>query len=202
MAAARKQGVLNKIADHSNRGRPGSREAYFYFPIHCCVRNGDMVAVVRHTTSTGAKSMHARSIGKLITYIARHLNRYVDRETAHLRLSSATVPFLTYLYEHNGVHQDEMAENLQFDKSSAARAVKVLEQRGYVTKVIDSNNKRRNVVTLTNRGFSIQDELAEILEQTTNRLFADFRASEIDRYFKTTQKINQNLRKMMNDQKR
>jgi len=146
--------------------------------------------------------MHARSIGKLVTYIARHLNRYVDLETAHLNLSSATVPFLTYLCEHNGVHQDEMAENLQFDKSSAARAVKALEQRGYVTKVIDPNNKRRNVVTLTKLGLSIQDELSEILKQTTNRLFADFRASEIDRYFKNTEKINQNLKKMMKDQKR
>ena len=141
--------------------------------------------------------MTQRSIGKQITYIARALNRYVDQQTAHLNLSSATVPFLTYLYGHNGVHQDEMAANLQFDKSSVTRAVKALQKRGYVDKSVDPGNKRRNLVTVTDLGLSIKDELLEILKQTTRLAFAGFGQREMELYFQYTDKLNQNIKLMV-----
>lgn len=49
--------------------------------------------------------------------------------------SNFTIPFLTYLYEHDGIHQDILARDLQFDKSSAARAVASLEKHGYLQKL-------------------------------------------------------------------
>jgi DNA-binding MarR family transcriptional regulator len=141
--------------------------------------------------------MSHRSIGKNISSIARALSRYIDQETAHLRLSNATVPFLTYLYEHEGVHQDEMARTLQFDKSSAARAIKTLEKLGYVARETDRSNKRRNVVTVTAPGRSIQEELYEILRRSTKRIFTGFSENEIDIYFRCTDRINANINRMI-----
>ena len=145
--------------------------------------------------------MSERSIGKQITSIARSLSRYLDNRTSHLHLSSATIPFLTYLYEHNGVHQDEMARNLQFDKSSATRAIKTLEQRGYVSREIDKTNRRKNVVSVTRLGFSIKEELYAILRHTTTQIFQDFSANEKDAYFRYTDKVNENITQMINEQK-
>jgi DNA-binding MarR family transcriptional regulator len=145
--------------------------------------------------------MQNRSIGKNISYIARALSRYIDQETKHLQLSNATVPFLTYLYEHEGIHQDEMAKNLQFDKSSAARSIKTLETLGYIKKITDRGNKRRNIVTVTELGRGIQDELYSILRECTKHIFTGFSQEEIELYFAYTEKINKNVMKMLHTQR-
>jgi DNA-binding MarR family transcriptional regulator len=143
--------------------------------------------------------MPARSIGKEISYIARSLNRYLDAKTRHLNLSSATVPFLAYLCMHDGVYQDEMAADLHFDKSSVTRAITALEKRGYVNRLVDPRIKRRNLITVTEAGLSLKDELIQILSQTTERLFAGFSPEEREVYFQSTEKINQNIKLMLSD---
>ena len=138
-----------------------------------------------------------RSIGKSISFISRSLGRYIDSKTKHLGLSHFTVPFLTYLYEHDGVHQDELAENLQFDKSSAARAVSALEKSGYVTKTPDLNNRRRNTIKITKKALAIKPELFQILELTTKKLFEGFSADQVELYFESTDHINLNAQTML-----
>ena len=146
--------------------------------------------------------MSERSIGKQITHVARYLNRCIDLKTAHLGVGSATIPFLTYLYEHDGIHQEEMAVNLQFDKSSVTRAVKALEQKGYVRKTVDPEVKRKNRLTVTSQGLGIRDELHEILRQSTREVFRGFSPGEIAFYFKFTEKINRNIERIISELKR
>jgi DNA-binding MarR family transcriptional regulator len=142
-----------------------------------------------------------RSIGKSISYLARSLGRYIDTETAHLKLSNAAVPFITYLYEHDGVHQDELAEQLHYDKSSAARAVSSLEKHGYVTRTTDQSNKRRNVIRTTPEAHKIKPELYKLLQETTVKLFEGFSAEETNQYFRLTKLITQNAAGMLEKQK-
>jgi len=117
----------------------------------------------------------------------------------HLNLSHFTIPFITYLYEHDGVHQDELAEKLQYDKSSAARAVSALVQQGYATKHIDETNKRRNIIEITAKGLSTKEELISILMETTDSLFNNFSSSEKNEYFELMNKIENNICSMLAD---
>lgn len=140
-----------------------------------------------------------RSIGKNISYISRSLGRYIDMKTKHLNVSNFTIPFLTYLYEHNGIHQDMLAKDLQFDKSSAARAVASLERHGYLTKTIDPENRRRNIIKITEKALGIKEEVYQILKQTTEKLFAGFSESQIDAYFVYTEQINLTAKAMLKE---
>lgn len=121
----------------------------------------------------------------------------MDVKVRHLGLTSATVPFIAYLLKKEGVHQDEMAESLHFDKSSAARAISVLESKGYAVRVTDENNKRRNLVYPTEKGRDIEEELMLILRSLTRDLFGGFTDEEKQIYFDYTEKINKNLMKML-----
>lgn len=99
-----------------------------------------------------------RSIGKSISYISRSLGRYINLKTKHLNLGNSTISFLTYLYENDGVHQDQLAKDLQFNKSSAARAVASLAKHGYLIKTIDPQNRRRNTIKITEKALVIKEE--------------------------------------------
>ena len=143
--------------------------------------------------------MGDQSIGREITYIARSINRYMDAKTRHLNLSNATVPFLAHLCMRDGMYQDEMAAALHFDKSSVTRAITALEKRGYVNRLVDPRIKRRNLIKITGLGLSLKDELLQILSQTTESLFAGFSPEEREAYFQSTEKINQNIKRMLSD---
>jgi len=142
-----------------------------------------------------------RSIGKNISYISRSLGKYIDLKTRHLNLGNATIPFLTYLYEHDGVHQDLLAQDLQFDKSSAARAVASLEKHGYLTKTTDPENRRRNIIKITKKGLGIKHEVHKILKQTTKKLFQGFSKRQIGDYFEYTEQINITTKAMLKEEK-
>ncbi|ADD67843.1 transcriptional regulator, MarR family [Denitrovibrio acetiphilus DSM 12809] len=141
--------------------------------------------------------MPDRSAGKQISHISRSISRYLDAKVNSLNLSYSVIPFLTYLYEHDGVHQDELAANLHYDKSSATRAITALVKQGYVTRQIDKRNKRRNIINVTIKGYTIKDELILILRRTTQKLFNDFTDEEINLYFKLSDKIDKNLDNML-----
>jgi DNA-binding MarR family transcriptional regulator len=140
--------------------------------------------------------MKKTSIGKEISEISRTMNRFVDKEVAHLKLSNATVPFIAQLFSQDGVHQEELAEKLHFDKSSAARALTALEKAGYVVRVQDSKNKRRNIIYVTENGRAVRDELMQILASLTKRLFEGFSDEEMDEYYTMTERLRTNLMRM------
>ncbi len=141
----------------------------------------------------------APSIGKEISYISRTLSRYLDAKTAHLGLGAASIPILTYLYDNEGVHQDILAEALQFDKSSAARAVARLEKEGYVTKRPDLSNRRRNIIRTTERARSVKREILDILRGVTEQLFTGFSEKEVALYFELSRKIHINAALMLKE---
>ncbi|WP_022664504.1 MarR family winged helix-turn-helix transcriptional regulator [Desulfospira joergensenii] len=140
-----------------------------------------------------------RSIGKKISFISRSMGRYIDAKTRHLELGNFTIPFLTYLFENNGVHQDVLAEALLFDKSSAARAVALLEKRGYVTKTPDPENGRKNIIRTTPKAGAVRAELHGILKKTTRELFAGFSKTEIETYFDLSFRIHENAVNMVKE---
>lgn len=140
-----------------------------------------------------------RSIGKQISTISRCLSMILDIKTAHLGLSAATIPILTFLYANDGVHQDILAEALQFNKSSAARAVARLAKEGYITKTADPSNRRRNIILTTQKAHDVRQEILRILKGLTEDLFTDFSEEEIDRYFDLTRKIHARTAHMLKE---
>ena len=140
-----------------------------------------------------------RSIGKQISTISRCLSMVVDIKTAHLGLGAATIPIITFLYDNDGVHQDILAKALQFNKSSAARAVARLVKEGYIAKTADPSNRRRNIIRITQKTHDAWPEILRILKSVTEDLFTDFSEKEIELYFDLTQKIHARMSHMLRE---
>lgn len=142
-----------------------------------------------------------RSIGKEIGTIARYLGLILDSRIAHLGLGASTIPAITFLYENEGASQDALAESLQFNKSSAARAVLRLEKEGYLTRTVDPANRRRNVLSTTEKARLVKDEIYRILKGLTDDVYADFSDEEIEQYFHLTEKISARVVQMQREAK-
>jgi DNA-binding MarR family transcriptional regulator len=86
----------------------------------------------------------------LLTRLAKQVYRRSSEELLgmHLRLLMA----LSYLRDHDGAPQQELAEALCMDANNVVLLLNELEQEGHVARRRDPDDRRRHLVELTEAG--------------------------------------------------
>jgi len=79
-------------------------------------------------------------------------------------MSDTEFMICTYLIGHFEASQDDVAEALKFDKATVARALSSLEKKGYVERSINSVNRRKYILSLTQMGKERIAEIADIYD--------------------------------------
>ena len=74
--------------------------------------------------------------------------------------------------------QDEIARALVFDTAAVARALKELEGKGYVTRIIDPDNQRKKIVSITSSGQETALKINKIMETWDAEIFAGLKKKE------------------------
>lgn len=96
------------------------------------------------------------SIARWISVLYRYGQSYINKKLEPYNIGSGQYIFLFALYEHDGVSQEELSDHLRIDKTTTAKAIKRLEEEGYVTRSIDSNDKRAYKVFVTQKALDIK----------------------------------------------
>ncbi|NOV04186.1 MarR family winged helix-turn-helix transcriptional regulator [Paenibacillus planticolens] len=95
-------------------------------------------------------------------YIGEHLKAYDIGKGQHI--------FLNALYKEDGLTQEELADYLKIDKGTTAKALKKLEQQGYITRTVSEKDKRCNEVHLTEKALLIKEDVRKVLTDWRERL--------------------------------
>lgn len=77
---------------------------------------------------------------------------YCNEKVKQTGLSLTEYLICTFLYGHENVSQDDIANSLLYDKTTVARALGNLELKQYVTRTLNKDNKRKNIIALTEQG--------------------------------------------------
>ena len=99
------------------------------------------------------------NISRLISILYRKNQVYISHSLRVYGVSAAEQPFLVYLYDKDGATQEEMAAYLNIDKAAAARSVRSLIEKGFVTKSRDEIDRRCNRIRLTQKAMGCKDEI-------------------------------------------
>jgi DNA-binding MarR family transcriptional regulator len=99
------------------------------------------------------------SIGRLISKLHRKSQVYINYALNDYNITSAEYAFLLCLFRKDGKTQEELSSYLDIDKSATARAIKSLEEKGYVTKMKDDIDKRFNRIHLTDLAKQHQEDI-------------------------------------------
>lgn len=91
-------------------------------------------------------------LGMLLSMIHRSRMIYLNDRMKHIGLTAGQCPFIMFLSEEEGITQEELAAHFHIDKGTVARAVKKLEEKNYLFRQVDMNNRRRYQIYLTNKG--------------------------------------------------
>ena len=91
----------------------------------------------------------SRNFGFILHDVARLLRTTFDRRVREIGLTRSQWWVLNHLFRNNGVTQSELAEILEVEKATLGRLLDRIEQKGWVRREGDANDRRAKRVFLT-----------------------------------------------------
>ena len=110
-----------------------------------------------------------------------------------LGFAPATCPSLAELLHYDApVTQDALSTALAIDKAATARALDQLEQDGFVTRMVNPENRRQKLVMATAKAKAIQDALYEIFQNAGKVLMRNLSREEANQALRLLNQMIEN----------
>lgn len=146
-----------------------------------------------------ALSKQIKSVGKWVSIIDRYGQMYIERKYQKYGIGHGQLKFLMLLYQKDGVSQDALAHQLRMDKATTARAIQKLENLGYAKRQPSEEDRRVNLVYLTDQAIEIEEEIKEILFTWTNIITEGFTDEEKGQLLDMLKRIADNAVDYLNE---
>lgn len=126
----------------------------------------------------------------MIGVLARRRYQAAEREFAAIGLNHTEARLLSLLKEAGGESaQDALSNQLHIDRSNAGRALKRLEEDGYIVREKDATDRRAFLVRLTGEGRKAVRDIAKIRDAIIAGFFGELTESEAGRAVALLQKV-------------
>lgn len=95
-----------------------------------------------------------------ISLLLKYAKKYVNTKIREAGVSDTEHNICTFLYFHRDSYQDMIANSLMLDKTTVAKAILSLEERGLITRMQNPDNRRKNILNITDAG---KQTIADVL---------------------------------------
>lgn len=100
-----------------------------------------------------------------IEQLARMIETIFEDKLTDSSLNRGQYAYLLYLYENEGANQYDISRDLFIDKTTVAKALKKLEETGYILRKTDQRDKRRVNVFLSKKGKHIYEDVKKASDE-------------------------------------
>ena len=128
----------------------------------------------------------------IVSIIARNHFIFMNRELKHLELTEGQVPCLMVISKKSGITQDGLAKMFHIDKGTIARAIRKLEEKGMINKVQDPVNRRRYLLSITEKGENLIPVILQAEKRWEDIIFKGFSNEERSFMFKGMRRLAEN----------
>ena len=134
-----------------------------------------------------------KHIGKYIAQLYCNGSVFINKEVSEYGIGSGQFMFLLELYINDGKNQEEIAETLKIDKGTTARALKKLEEQGFVTRIKDENDKRSNKIYLNDKAKDVRDGVLDVLNDWNKEITKSLTEEEEEMLKSLLEKVCKNI---------
>ena len=111
----------------------------------------------------------------MLLYRAFHAqSHYLRRCLGEIGLEIGQPKLMTYLETHGPCRQCELADYFEIDSAAVSRMLDSLEKGGFITRKIDEENRRSNLIALTERGRQAQRKWQDHCRDMENKMLRVF----------------------------
>lgn len=137
---------------------------------------------------------------KMLNNISRSQAIYRHSRISVDDLQSSHYAFVLAICREPGRSQEELARELCVNKSTAARNVNYLEEKGYVTRIPLPHDKRQFSVFPTERARQVLPEIKAASAEWMTRLSEGIAQEELDIFVSVLQRMQEKAREMTQQQ--
>jgi DNA-binding MarR family transcriptional regulator len=133
-------------------------------------------------------------IERKISCVFRNSHSFFDSVFKEFHIGRGQMHYFMYIVNHgNGLSQDEITRALEIDKATTARALKNLEDNGYIERKSDEKDKRIKRVFLTKKGADIKDELKKAAEVWEEKVTQGIAEEKMEIFLEVLDKMKENM---------
>jgi len=128
-----------------------------------------------------------------IGIIARALDSIANIEFRDLELARGQYLYLVRIGEHPGIIQEELSDLLKVDRSTVARSVKKLADKGFIRELNDHSNQKIKKWVLTEKGQALYPFILAEHTYSEKAALKGFSQTEIIQLEKWLAKMSENV---------
>lgn len=125
------------------------------------------------------------------TAITRRLQK--NFRDAGLEITIEQWSVLYHLWENDGLSQQDLCNLTYRDKPSVTRLIDNLEKQKLVKRVASKEDRRKNIVTLTDNALSLQQTTFELANKTMNEALTGIKKADVAVVKEVLHKVFTNL---------
>lgn len=138
-----------------------------------------------------------RHIIRSIAYTDRMHRCCIDKRVQELGIHRSQHMILMYLARNEQVpSQKELAEVFHVSKAAMANTMKSLEKSGYICRVVDEEDTRKNIINITEKGRNIVEMSKNEFDIVDKAMFEGITQEKIDVFCEVLDIFKSNLRKL------
>lgn len=109
------------------------------------------------------------SLGYLVNRAARGFAHRLGDELRPFDVGIGQWAVLMHLWSHDDMTQAQLARRVAIEQPTMVRTIDRMERDGLVTRASDPNDRRASRITLTDRGWSLRDQLVPLADGVNRR---------------------------------
>lgn len=130
-------------------------------------------------------------IGKLISYLHRQNQKMLVKQLVPYGIGGGGQhTFLKLILAQPGITQDQLTNELKFDKATTTRSVKQLMESGYVERRVDPKDRRSYLLYPTPKALEFSPVLQSILNKFNKEFVSNLTNEEEDQLIFLLHKIS------------
>lgn len=128
-----------------------------------------------------------------IGMISRALDSISNIEFKEIELTRGQYLYLVRICEHPGIIQEKLAEMIKVDRTTTARAIKRLEEKGMVQSAADQTNKKIKKLYPTDKGKKIYPFIIRENHYSNQVALKGLTSEEVEQLQRMLKKVRQNV---------
>ncbi|MDR9801302.1 MarR family winged helix-turn-helix transcriptional regulator [Bacillus paralicheniformis] len=136
-----------------------------------------------------------KDILREIGMIARALDSISNIEFKEHDLTKGQYLYLVRICENPGIIQEKLAEMIKVDRTTAARAIKKLEMKGFIERRDDEYNKKIKKLFPTEKGNEVFPFIKRENDHSNRVALKGFSEGEAETIFNLLQRVRKNVEK-------
>ena len=107
--------------------------------------------------------------------------------------------FIMLNIEKEGTPSTSLGPKMGMEPTSLSRTLKNMEDKGYIERRMDADDKRKSIVFLTEEGVEIRKKVRDVVVEFNEKLYSALPKTKVDAFFDIMQRIDVQLDKFLEE---